>query len=60
VSVIEYVHGVGRGGIVVFYVADVFFVAYCYWSSGLSDICVIACITFKLVDSTGIGIVRFL
>jgi hypothetical protein len=55
-----YVHSRCRDGIVVSYVTDVLVVTCGYWSAGLSHIDVFTRVAFKLVNSTGVGIVRLL
>jgi len=58
--IVQYVHGIHRCGIIVFYVVEVFPVPYCYQSIRLIYIGVVAGITFRLVYSTGVGVLGFL
>ena len=53
-------HSICGGGIVVSYVMEVLLVACSYQSAGLSHISIFTCIVFKVVDSTGVGIVGLL
>jgi len=60
VSIVQYVCSICRGGIVIFYVAEVLLISCGYRSSGLSYVGMFTRIAFKLIYSTGFDIIRFL
>ena len=58
--VVQYVCSICRGGIVIFYVAEVLLISCGYRSAGLSYVGMFASVAFKLIYSTGVSIIRFL
>jgi hypothetical protein len=60
VPVVQYVCGICRGGIVIFYVAEVLLISCGYRFSGLSYVGMFTCVAFELIYSTGVGNVGFL
>ena len=59
-SIVQYVCSVCRGGIVIFYVAEVLLISCGYRSAGLSYVGKFERVTFKLTYSTVVNIIRFL
>jgi hypothetical protein len=60
VPVVQYVCGLCRGGIVIFYVAEVLLISCSYQSIGLSYVGVFTRVAFELIYSTGVGNVGFM
>ena len=57
--VVQNVSSICRSGVVISYVAYVFFVSCSYGSAGLSYICMIARVAFELVDTSRVWIITF-
>jgi len=60
VPVVEHVNSICGDGIVVCYVTEMLLVVCDYRSAPLSHMGIFARVAFKMVDSTGVGIVRLL
>jgi len=60
VPIVPYVCSICRGGIIIFYVAEVFLISCGYWAAGLSYVGMFARVAFKLIYSTRVAIIRFL
>jgi ABC-type antimicrobial peptide transport system permease subunit len=52
---VQYVCGICRSGIVIFYVAEVLLISCGYRSTGLSYVGVFTHVAFELIYSTGVG-----
>ena len=59
-SIVQYVCSICNGGIVIFYIVEVLLILCGYRSSGLCYVGIFAHVAFKLIYSTGVGIIRFL